>query len=175
MSTKSSETGQAGGSGRGAGRCPRWLIVVLVASLTLNLVGLGMVGGGLMSEGRNRERDPDLTRTESWMLRVLPEERRAEGRAAFMADRVPIEEAQRAIVDAAFGVIEALRTDPFSREAFEAALGQRQAAASAQRQIIYDRFAGVLEGLDPDERAQIAARIERWHAKRYPEFARASE
>ena len=141
----------------------RWMTLVLILSLTANLLVAGIVIGRWLA-GDERPRGVD--RTIGWMVRVVPEERREMAQTYFDAARPQFEAAQAARMDQFGAVLAAIRTEPFDPAALSSAMTATLETRSSQRALVYDRFATLLAQFTPDERAGIAERMETWVKKR---------
>lgn len=145
---------------------PGWMKLVLVLSLTANLVVVGfLIGHSLVEE----EQGNSLDRQVGWMLRIVPEERREMAEAHFEAARPQLEAAQAERLDQSRHVISAVRAEPFDPAAVSAAMTGTLQSRSTQRTIVYDRFATLLGQLTPAERVAVADRMESWIARRSAE------
>lgn len=142
-----------------ATRAPRWMRLLLAASLALNLLVAGIVAGGLLHRdgpgGRMRPADLAL----GPVARALDEgDRRAilgalrEGGGLRPLDRDPREAGLRAIA-------EAVRAEPFDaarlRGALDAQAGRIEAAQRAVREALVERVAA----MGPEGRAAFADRL----------------
>jgi uncharacterized membrane protein len=145
---------------------PGWMKLVLILSLTVNLLIAGVVIGRWLA-GDERPRGVD--RTIGWMVRVIPEERREMAEAYFDAARPQLEAARAERMDQFGAVLQAIRTEPFDPAALGSAMTATLETRSSQRAIVYDRFATLLAQLTPEERAGIADRMEAWVNKRAAE------
>lgn len=153
-----------------AGRCPRWLWVLLVLSLAVNLALAGAVAGRLLDR---MTRADGLGRFEAAIVAALPEARRAEARA-ILADGTRDPQAFRAaFVDSSRAVSAALAAEPFDRGALEAAMEARRALFSGRWAERQERFLRLADALGAAERAELARKLqerterraERWAAR----------
>lgn len=152
---RTSATGGAPHRGR---RAPRWLWAALVVSVTLNLVGIGMIAGGTWRE--MDEEDRVLGRWQSRMVTLFPEGRQAEVRAHFLANRAEMTAAREAVWASTRRTAEVLRAPEFSRAELEATLAERKAAFAERFDLVYGQLADMVERLEHAERMEIADRIE---------------
>jgi len=151
--------------------CPRWTRVLLILSLTLNLAGAGVLAGQYLSAMED-ERDPNLSRGQARLLQLVPEDRRAEGRARFIAGRAAVEAAERQVWARSHAVVAELGRQSFAADAFAAALeGRRQAVLERQR-VVQAQFVDIVAGLPAEDRAAMAARVRAFLARRFPDLAR---
>jgi uncharacterized membrane protein len=144
-------------------RTPRWVRVVLVLSLTINLAGFGWLGGQYL---RETGRDPALTRSQAMFLELLPAGRRDEARAVFARGRGDLGRARIALLERTMDALEAIRAEPFSRDALAEAVARRRAAALERRATVQAQFVEVVSRLAAEERRAVAERVERRVAPR---------
>ena len=134
-------------------RIPRWVWIVLVLSLALNLVTIGAIGGTLYSAqhggfwgGHRHSSD------ERAFMRSLPAERGEALKKIFREHRKNLKPYWRRVRSARREAAEVLRGDPFEKAKFEAALEKLHQthleARAASRPMIVD-LAGKL---NPEER-----------------------
>ena len=167
-------------------RGDRWLRRALIASLAGNLLVVGLVAGVILREGpphRSPPGDPSFP-----YIHALTEAQRDEMRDALRADwradrearqrdgaddegertrRGPLRDYDRAI--------EALRADPFDRDALAAILADQNSRAETWRargQTVLLRY---VEGMSPEARADYAARLAEDVEERRARFERFRE
>ncbi len=138
----------------------RWMRVLFVASLSLNLLVLGAFLGALfVGGGRHGHHAPDLDRAGGPLTRALgPEDRRAIGRQMRRAyqDGRPGRAQQKVAFDA---LITALQQEPFDRAEVESRMqdlrgfGQKRLALG--QNLLLDR----LEQMQSGDRAAYAQRL----------------
>lgn len=138
-------------------RCPRWLWILLVVSVSLNLVAVGMIGGRYL---RKMDRDPELGRWQARIVRMLPEERQAMGREIMLGRKAELGEIRNSLMASNRQVWAALRADPFEPAAFQAALDARRAAMAQRFGLLHMQMVEITEKLTASERAEIAEKME---------------
>lgn len=143
-------------------RAPRWMKIVLVVSVALNLLIAAMVVGAVFARDRDgfdhsdRAMMRDLGRTP-FVSALDFSDRRALGRSLRDGPRP-----DRADLAARFeAVLGALRRDPFDRAALEAELATARTAASARQARIEAVLLDRLEGMSASERRAYADRLDR--------------
>lgn len=138
-------------------RCSRWLWILLVLSVTLNLIAVGMIGGRYL---RKMDRDPELGRWQSRIVRMLPDERQAMGREIMLGNKAELAEIRSALKAANTEVWAALRAEPFEPEKFKAALDARRAAMAERFGLLHLQMVEITTNLTASERAEIAEKME---------------
>jgi Spy/CpxP family protein refolding chaperone len=141
---------------------PAWLKLLLILSLTANLLVIGIIAGReLRQDGRRGG--------VGWILDLVPEERRelaeahfAEARALFEAD-----DDRGALMDA---VLAAIRAEPYDPSAVEAAMAAFGESRAERWKVVRERLSTLLAELTPAERAAFAdnfeERMDRWRDRR---------
>jgi uncharacterized membrane protein len=149
-------------TGRTVGPAPRWMRVLLVISLALNLLVAGLVvGAGVGGAGPGRAplpRDPG----SALLMRAMPDNHR---RAFETAYRRELREtwrgggrgAMRADMDAALA---ALRTEDFDQGALAAAVSAQRTRMSSRVEAGDRVFLRTVSAMSPAERRAYADRIE---------------
>jgi len=153
----------------GANGTSRWIRVLLMASLSLNLLIIGVFLGAMFIGGAHHgHHAPGLDRAGGPLTRALgPEDRRAIGRQMRQAyqDGRPGRAQQKAAFDA---MIAALRQNPFDRAEVEARMQDMrrfvQARLALGQTLLLDRF----EQMTPSDRAAYAERLAEQLNKRRP-------
>lgn len=145
----------------GAPRSPRWMRILLVASLGLNLLIVAMVSAAVLSgggPGPSREAARDLGRTA--FIRALgPGDRRAlwrdmrSERGAFRENR----EQLRARFER---LLVALRAEEFDRAALDQIIAEQRAAGEARRSLGERLVVRRLEAMSVEDRRAYADRLE---------------
>lgn len=138
----------------------RWMRLILVASLALNLLVVGAVGGVLiMSGGKHPHHAPGFDRAGGPMTRALSHEDRREigrqMRAAYRDGR-PGRTAQREALD---GLITALRADPFERAVVQSRMSEMRNLMRDRLELGETLLLDRLEAMSPQERAEYADRL----------------
>ena len=137
-------------------RAPRWLLVVLFASLAVNLVIVGSVAGALW-----RHRGPP-----AWAGVVIPNllgyastfppERRRQIWELTRDERSRIRPFRREVRAAREETIKALVAEPFDRQQFLAAQSKQAEAENRARAAVQDLYLKIAESLTPEERRAFA-------------------
>ncbi len=133
----------SGDPGRPDSRAPRWVWIALIASLALNLLAVGAIGGALYA-GRHGgywggHRYASNGRE---FMRNLPAERREELKKLFREHRESLRPYWRQVRSARKEAAAVLREEPFDKTKFEAALDKfyqsELTAREASRPMIVD-------------------------------------
>lgn len=155
---------------RGARAPRRWMRVALIASLALNLLVLGVIGGALFSSGwRHMGHMPHISGAAGPMTRALAEEDRhaiAQQMRQAYRDGRPGRTAQHAAFKS---LISDLRAEPFDRSAIEAHMAGIRGMISARVELGQRLLLDRLSEMDPAARKAYADRLEagwRHHAGR---------
>jgi len=137
-------------------RAPRWLLMVLFASLAVNLVIVGSVAGAVW-----RHRAPPV-----WTGVVIPNllgyastfpaERRKQIWELTHDERDRMRPFRRTVRAAREETIKALVAEPFDRQQFLAAQGKLSEAENHARAAVQDLYAKIAESLTPEERQAYA-------------------
>jgi uncharacterized membrane protein len=99
-------------------------------------------------------------------LELLPAGRRDEARAVFARGRGDLGRARIALLERTMDALEAIRAEPFSRDALAEAVARRRAAALERRATVQAQFVEVVSRLAAEERRAVAERVERRVAPR---------
>ena len=137
-------------------RAPRWLLVVLFASLAVNLVIVGSVAGAVW-----RHRGPP-----AWAGLVIPNllgyastfppERRRQIWELTRDERSRIRPFRREVRAAREETIKALVAEPFDRQRFLAAQAKQAEAENRARVAVQDLYLKIADNLTADERQAFA-------------------
>ncbi|GAB4264288.1 MAG: hypothetical protein Kow0013_11380 [Pararhodobacter sp.] len=150
------------------GKPRRALRIALILSLMLNLLLIGVIGGGVMRFARfeppHIPGQPDVRA----LWRALPEHAQRDLRAMARERGFPGEhgprlsrEERRARMDAANArILDLLRADQFDAEAFAVALLGERDALDRRMEAAREAFANEIANLTPSERAAMADRLE---------------
>jgi uncharacterized membrane protein len=147
-------------------RSPGWMKLLLILSLTANVLVIGVVAGYELRDDRPRGGD----RAVGWILEMVPDDRRGMAEAHFAEARELMEttEGDRgALMDA---VLAAIRAEPYQPSAVQAAMAAYGDSRSQRWQVLRERMATLLARLSPEERADFAdnfeERMNRWRDHR---------
>lgn len=153
---------------------PGWMKLMLVASLALNLIVAGLIGGNALRHWSepsyaNIEAEPGLDRRQTRLLRMVPEPARPQAREILLSRTDEIDRARKGMREAHMAFIEAIRAQPLELERLEAALARRHAASAEFWQIGMEQMVEIARALEPAQRVELADRFEertrRWMAK----------
>jgi uncharacterized membrane protein len=134
------------------GRVPRWMLVLLVSSLALNLLVLGSVGA-LMWRFRAPPAwahavSPNLLGYAS----TLPAERRKELWERSAEERQHVRPFRSDVRAARKETVKVLSAERFDRQQFAAAQARQAEAESRARAAVQNLYVTIAEGLTPEER-----------------------
>jgi uncharacterized membrane protein len=138
---------------------PRWMRILLVVSLALNLLvagaTLGMVlrGGPPLAEGREVGFGP--------FAAALSPEDRSELRRAFIARSIAEGDGRRAMREDMRALLGALRADPFDADALRAALAHVAGRHAGRLELGLSLIEDRVLAQSPEERLAFADRLER--------------
>lgn len=149
------------------GRCPFWVKLLLVVSLVANFAVVGLFAGAVI---KVRKGDRGGSRQIEWILRFVPEERRADADALFEDRRDEVRKLRRESIEDMNAIIRAIRAEPFSPETLASALEARRASTMRRREVIQDGLVELMTGFNASERAHFAdaleAKLETWAKRR---------
>ena len=140
----------------------RWLLGGLIASLALNLLLLGFVGGRAFAHFLRPAIDPDPAHRFSRLLGFLPDERRAALRPFLRERRRALGPFARELRQLHRELRETLGTEVFDAEALESTLSRLRSRLNEAQRVNHERLVSVSGQMTADERRQLAE----WMAKR---------
>jgi uncharacterized membrane protein len=146
-------------------RVPRWMWIVLVASLAFNLLGIGLVAGSWwqVRYARATPGGPLPGRIADF-AETLPVERRAGIQDAMNAARAAIKPLRQQARQARREALKAFTSEPFDKDKFAAAHARASAASLEVRQAYLRLLTEIGASLSADERQQFL----RWRAHHSP-------
>ena len=151
-------------SGAGMSGCPRWLKVLLLASLAVNLGVAGMVGGRMMREPQKlaaEEPDADgLDRSQARLLRLVPESGRGVARELMLAQRDQIDRHRQRVIDLHRQLAATMRSPQFTEAELRAKLDARRAEMGALFTVLQNQMVQIVANLPPEQRAEMADNLE---------------
>lgn len=139
---------------------PRWMRVLLVVSLALNLLVAGVVVGDVLTEGGGGRGPRPVEMALGPFARAMDaQDRRAIlGSLRGNPDLRPLSRDQRA---AAFGeILSTLRAEPFDRTRAETALSAQAERVQGLERAVQGALIDRLATMTPDQRADFADRLE---------------
>lgn len=147
-------------------RTPGWFKLLLILSLSANVAILGVVGGSAMHVLGHRghppgpPNEPGLDRSQSRLLRMVPEARRDVARTIILSREDEYREAREKLLEAQEALVAAIRHEPFDPHRLGAALAERREASIRAWGIGYQQIAEIALKLSDAERAEMAERLE---------------
>ena len=151
---------------KGSG-CPVWVKGLLVVSLVANMAIAGLYVG-LMSQSDRPKRGPNAQ--IDWILKFVPEARRAEAEEIFASKREPMRELYRARSKNLEEIVNAIRAEPYAPETLVSAIRARRENSAERRMIVEDTLVELLTTFNQEERVHFAnemeERLKKWQARR---------
>lgn len=138
-------------------RSPRWMRVLLVVSLSMNLAVAGLVAGRAMRVSDAAE----LGRFNARLVSMLPRDVRPEARELLLTDVAAANAMRDSLIEADRAAIAALRTSPFDRDAMAAALDRREALLSERNALRIRQMLALADALPTDARAALSDQLDR--------------
>lgn len=141
--------------------CPRWLKLLLILSLAVNVAIAGIVIGHSArgGEGGENRRARSSDRVINWIVDMLPEERRDLAVAHFAAARERLDAARVNRSKGLAAVVASMRAEPYDPDATLATLNEMFDSRTNGRAAVRERLATLLAELTPAERAAFADRF----------------
>lgn len=138
----------------------RRMKIALIASLALNLLFIGAIGGAMLHGGPERRGGGPRELGFGPFTEALPPEDRAALARAFFRESGGPREMRREMRDRLDRLVLVLRTEPLDTGALQAAFDQMRERTGRQldagQRLLIER----LEAMTPEERAGFAARLE---------------
>lgn len=144
-----------------APRSPRWMRIVLVASLALNLAGIGIVTGAVLGHSKRPPRPVAVNELGfgPYTDALSSEDRRAL-RSAFV-ERAPDFRELRKLMKADFDrLLTILRSEPYDAAAAAEVISAQGERARRGFELGHDLLLERLQTMAPEERAAFADRLE---------------
>jgi uncharacterized membrane protein len=149
--------------GQAVRQAPRWMLLLLIASLAVNFLFLGLAVGA-MWKFRGTPLLAGVTPNLLGYASTLPSDRRKALWDQIEAERQHLRPFRREVRAAREETIKALVADPFDREMFLAAQEKQSAAEQRARQAVRDLYAKIATSLTLEERRAFP----RWREQRRP-------
>lgn len=149
------------GRAAAAPRSPRWMRIVLVLSLALNLAGIGVVAGAVLGHSKRMSRPPMVSDLGfgPYTDALSGEDRRALRRA--FVERAPDLGDMRKLMRADFDrLLTVLRTEPYDAAAAAEVIAAQRERARNGFELGQDLLLERLATLRPEERVAFADRLE---------------
>ena len=137
--------------------CPRWLKIAFVASLAVNVIVVGMFAGHAIRDDRT---GAGANRQVEWIIKLMPEDRRAFAKTEFEPLREVLALEQRKQRKHLEEIVDAIRSDPFVPETLSAVLETRRLSSVKRREIVQEQLVTTLAGFSTSERKEFADNIE---------------
>ncbi|MEM0990556.1 MAG: periplasmic heavy metal sensor [Pseudomonadota bacterium] len=137
-------------------RSPIWMRALLIASLAVNAAIIGVIIGNKLNEPERRGAGQQI----SWILRMVPEERREFTRSHFGEVRDDLRNSSFDRIGHLERIVTVIRTEPFAAGELRAVLEVRRTSSTDRRVIVHERLVTLLEEFDPAERQVFADNLE---------------
>ncbi len=148
-------------------RTPRWIWVLLIGSLALNLLIVGAIGGSWARYHRGWGGPWGGGWHRYGFMRSLPDDRRDRVRVIMKQHRETLRPLRREAHGAWRGVIEVLKADEIDKAKLEQAIASAHEAETAARKRLVPMILEVAAVLTPEERRQFIKRFERRGKRRW--------
>ncbi len=140
----------------------RWPKLLLIVSLAVNVIVIGLFAGHLMKpESASRGADNQIR----WIIKLVPEARRDFTKEHFREIRDDVRSAYMQRGDHLNAIAAAIRVEPFSAEALEAALQARRDGSKQRQELVQSQLVTLLESFSPAERAEFASNLDGFLAR----------
>jgi len=146
------------------GRTPRWVLVLLVVSLAVNLLVIGGVAGAVWRFRAHSYVAGSVTPNLIGYASTLPRQRRAELWEATAEERRQLMPLRREVRAAREATIKALVADPFDKERFMAAQAHQAEVEGRAREGVRLLYGKLAEALTAEERRAFPG----WRSHRRP-------
>ncbi|MEM7668338.1 MAG: hypothetical protein AAF317_04200 [Pseudomonadota bacterium] len=140
------------------GGCPLWARVILLTSLTINLVIVGLVIGERLR--------PVETVEGSWMLSFVPAEKKQPARELFAKRQPKIVELREGRRQVRLDMMQAMKAETFEADAMAALLEKHRVIANEQRALIHAQLIELFGMLTHAEREMAAVQMQQLYTGR---------
>lgn len=137
----------------------RWIWIVLIASLALNLLFVGFVAGSWWRHGGPGGRHQIITGSVEKLMQDLPPAKREHASALLKQHRETVKPARQQIKEAKKAAKEALLTEPYDEEKVKAALSRFREIRSLRHESQHNMLLGLLKELNLEEREKLLNNI----------------
>ncbi len=137
------------------------LRILLFASLALNMVILGIVGGAILNVSRGEEHPRMIARDlglAPYLMAMDPDQRKQLEKASG-SFKPKLREGRKEWRDAYVQTLDAIRAEPFDANALRAAMAWQSELATRSRDVGLEVMIQQLEGMSAAERAAFADRL----------------
>ena len=156
----------ARGGGAGTGR---WLKLVLIVSLAINVIVVGLYAGHLIKpESTARGADNQIR----WIIKLVPEARRDFTKEHFRGIRDDMRAASMKRGEHMDAIVAAIRAEQFSAEGLEQALQSRRDGSQTRKELVQRQLVTLLDAFTAEERAEFADNLDVYLAKMKEKRAR---
>ena len=144
-----------------AGKAPRWMRVLLVVSLALNLLVVGLVAGSVLGKTRSGSRGAEAHEFQRHpLIGALAREDRREVMQQLRRDNGQPREHAKALRTRFRAYLEALRADAFDADAVGQLLKEQRASMGNWQDGVDGILLQTLSDMTPEERLAYADRLE---------------
>ncbi|MEM9044875.1 MAG: hypothetical protein AAGC81_09265 [Pseudomonadota bacterium] len=138
--------------------CPRWVKVLLLFSLTVNVVVAGVLIGSHIRSNALRD--------GSWLVSMMPEEKRPAAEERIAKDKPRMLVLRKSRTRLSTVMIETMTAEEYSSEQLSATLEDHRALANQQRVLVHEQLVELFGTLDPAERKQAAEKMQDMFTRR---------
>ena len=145
-------------------RAPLWMKIVLLLSLSLNLIIFGAMaarmwyGPGAMHK-RGMSMPGAMLTDARRFIRKMPRERRADFRAFYIERRDLIRQSRRLVANARRGLARVIARETFDQKAFDKALKELKDTEAKSHDLVMTIRADLIRAFTPEERRTYARRL----------------
>ncbi|MEM7508770.1 MAG: periplasmic heavy metal sensor [Pseudomonadota bacterium] len=138
--------------------CPVWAKLLMIASLTINLVVLGVILGLGIKDSQTVPSD--------WVMYIVPESKRDQAMALLDKHKEELRELRLAQRDLHDAIIETMTEEVYQASDMVPLLEEHRNLAVEQRRIRHSQFIEVTEILDHQERLSATERLQESFTRR---------
>ncbi|MEM8791523.1 MAG: hypothetical protein AAGE80_07885 [Pseudomonadota bacterium] len=132
--------------------CPRWVKVLLLFSLTVNVVVAGVLIGSFVRGTALRD--------GSWLVSIMPEEKRPAAQERIAKDRPRMMDLRRNRRELRRTMMENMTAEEFSSERLSETLKGHRVLAEERRALVHNQLVELFGSMTREERQQAAERME---------------
>lgn len=150
----------------------RWIWIVLIASLALNLLFVGFMAGSWWRHGGPGERHKIITGAVEKLMQDLPQAKKDHAAALLKRHRETIKPVRQQIREAKNAAKEALLTEPYDEEKVKAALLRFREIRALRHESQHRMLLDLLKELNLEEREKLLNNIRAGFRARWRNRAR---
>ncbi|MBY8975430.1 periplasmic heavy metal sensor [Rhodobacteraceae bacterium NNCM2] len=138
--------------------CPFWAKILLLVSLTGNLIVAGLIIGHQLR--------PRPISENNWMMSIVPVEKRETAQELFAKRRSRIQELRQQRSELRNDMLSTFQAETFSPETMAEKMESHRMVTNEQRALIHEQLVELFAMMSHDERVTAAERMQRLFAKR---------